>query len=200
MNLPSKKIGAGDINLEDIELFSAREELTRRGIYYIAGQIEEDSLIDMHQDILLKHLNPKWNDDIQIIVNSPGGLASEGWALIDLLDWIKMDVRTVAIGCCASMASMLASAGTPGKRIIAANTSLMIHGCSWGSFGRKADIAAVSQEMEREHEREIKFWIKNSKYSNRDEIEKYFLHGKNDQYFSAEEALEHGLFDHIAGK
>jgi ATP-dependent protease ClpP protease subunit len=83
--------------------WSPSSELKKKGIYYITGEIGFNSLLDIHQDILLKHMDPKWTDDIQLIINSYGGYVAEGYSLIDLLDWVRMDVRTIAIGFCGSM-------------------------------------------------------------------------------------------------
>ena len=172
-------------------------ELKRKGIYYITGEINSSSLVDIQQDILLKHLDPSWNDDIQLIINSVGGSVAEGYALIDLLEWVKMDVRTTAIGFCASMGTCIACSGTKGKRIITPNTSIMIHGTICGVEGNYNQIAAVSREMLRDHERDIKFWMKHSKYKKKVDIEKHFLHGKYDIYMEPEEAIKHGIFDGI---
>lgn len=173
--------------------------LFSRGIYYITGMIDEDSLLLIHQDVLLKHLDPTWTDDIQLIINSPGGLVSEGHALIDLLDWVNMDVRTVGMGECASMATMLLCSGTHGKRVVTPNASLMIHGAKWEAVGSKYDIAVVSQEMNKLHQKDVEFWMQHSIYKTPEDIEKYFLHGKNDVYLSPEEALAHGIVDGIVG-
>ena len=204
--MPSKKDNFDDDFFDDKldsgpnNDFYSSNELTKKGIYYIYGEIETCSLLSIHQDILLKHMDPKWNDDVQIIVNSFGGCAAEGFSLIDLLNWVRMDVRTVAIGFCGSMGACVACCGTPGKRFVTKNASIMIHGASWGADGNVHQIATVTKEMQREHERHVDFWLRHSKYSKREDIEKYFLHGRNDEYMSAEEAIRHGIFDGICGE
>ena len=92
-------------------------ELRKKGIYYITGEIEDESLVEIHQDIVLKHLDPKWKDDIQVIVNTVGGYCPETWGLVDLLDYVRMDVRTVGLGECCSAGAVLLASGTPGKRV-----------------------------------------------------------------------------------
>lgn len=179
---------------------NASDKLQQQGIYYITGQIDTNSLLEIQQDILLKHMTPSWNQDIQLIINSVGGSIPEGNAFIDLLDWIRMDVRTVAMGWCASMGACLACCGTPGKRLVSPSASIMIHGAQWGIWGTRHDIAVIAKEMEREHLREIAFWIKHSKYKTQEEIEKHFLHGTYDVFMSAQEALQHGIFDGIIGQ
>lgn len=171
--------------------------LKNKGIYYITGGIFEDSLLEIHQDILLKHLDPTWNDDIQIIVNSVGGYSSEGWAFIDLLDWIKMDIRTVGLGDCSSLGAMILASGTPGKRQGSKNLSVMIHGAWIGDLsGNINQLVAQMKSVQDEHNRMIRFWIERSKYKNEEQIKKEFLTGV-DQYFTAQEALSHGIIDNI---
>lgn len=173
------------------------QELKDRGIYYITGQISENSLLEIHQDVLLKHLDPHWKDDIQLIINSPGGMMNEMNTLIDLLDWVRMDIHTTAIGEVASAGACLACCGTKGKRVITPNTTVMIHGPMVEVGGNKGQIVSETNEMKRVHNRMVQFWIKHSKYKTEKQIEKHFLHGKYDVFMDAEEAVKHGIFDHI---
>lgn len=172
------------------------EELHKKGIYYISGGIDPGSLLDIQQDIILKQMNPEWKDDIQVIVNSYGGDVAECWALIDLLDWIRMDVRTIAMGYCASAGACIACCGTHGKRIISPNTTIMIHGAKTGAYGDVRQIMSVSKDLQDEHQKDIRFWLKHSKYKRKDKVEEVFLKGP-DQFFTAEEALKHGIIDII---
>jgi len=177
-------------------LSSSSEELKERGVYYVSGEIEEGSLREIQEDMLLKHLDPEWTDDVTIIVNSVGGSVPETWALIDLMDWVRFDVRTTGLGLCASAGACILAAGTQGKRIAAQNCSIMIHGMSDVLFGNAQQIVAQQKYVKDEHEKDIQFWIKHSKYTNREEIEQYFLQGL-DVYLTAKEALEHGVVDYI---
>jgi len=195
----SKKRSHSDY-LDDSFYTDPKEELTKKGIYYITDMIETDSLLAIQQDVLLKHLDPKWEEDIQIMVNSCGGSVPEMWALIDLLQWIRMDVCTTGLGDCASAGACLLSCGTPGKRLCAPNTSIMVHGAQLFMFGRndRKGLASISKMMEDEHEKDIKFWIKHSKYTTKKQIEEKFLNGE-DHWFTAMEALKHGLVDEVVG-
>ena len=183
---------------DDDKLFyeDPSEELCKKGIYYISGGIDSGSLLGIQQDIMLKQMNPKWKDEIQIIVNSYGGDVAECWALIDLLDWVKMDVRTIAMGYCASAGACIACCGTYGKRVISPNTTIMIHGAKTGAYGDVRQIMSVSKDLQDEHQKDIKFWLKHSKYKRKDKVEEVFLKGP-DQFFTAEEALKHGIVDVI---
>ena len=176
---------------------SLKEKLRDKGIYYITGEISGGSLLEMHQDILLKHLDPKWTDEIQIIVNSVGGEVAEGWALIDLLDWVRMPIRTTAMGYCASLGAMLAACGTKGKRSITRNTAMMVHGAHLDAIGGTyQQIAATTKEMLQEYERAILFWQEHSKYGSPEQVKKIFLNGV-DQSYTPEECLSHGICDNL---
>lgn len=174
--------------------------LQQLGVYYIFGSIEEGSLKPIHQNVLLKHLSgPKsWKGDLVFIINSGGGSVDETNALLDLLSNIRMDVRTVGLGTCASAAACLLAAGTHGKRTIGATTKVMIHCYSWGTYGKHHDLVAVRHIQNSFYDDEVKFWIKHSKYKTKKDVEKYLLK-KEDVWLTAKEALKHGIVDHIGG-
>ena len=172
--------------------------LREKGIYYITGVIESDSLMEIHQDILSKHLDSRWNNDIQIIVNSIGGEVCEMWSLIDLLDWVRMDVRTIGMGCCASAGACLLACGTKGKRVASKNLTVMIHK-AWSIVDGKYDeLVSRMKDMHIENKRHLDFWIEHSKYKNIKEVETYLLQS-TDNYLTATEVLDHGIVDSIAG-
>lgn len=184
---------------EEFDLFPSESEdmLRDLGIYYITGEISTDDLKDIHQDIIAKDLAPYWNKDVQLIVNSIGGEISEGWMLVDLLDCIRMDVRTVGMGEICSLGTMLVAAGTRGKRVVSASCSLMIHGFSMGMEGNRQQLIDTFGFVEREHEREIEFWVQRSNLK-REDVSKLFLDGR-DHYFTPKEALQLGIIDEIVG-
>ena len=173
-----------------------KDKLYEKGIYYITGEIESNSLLEIHQDILLKHLDPEWKDDIQFIINSVGGDSAEGWALIDLLDWIKMDVQTTGLGICASLGAMLLAAGTIGKRRVGKNASVMVHGASTGfGGGNYQQLVTLTEDMKQELHRGIEFWTGHTKLSE-DEVKKTFLDGA-DHYIVPNDAVVYGIVDFI---
>lgn len=187
-------------DVSDLVSDPASDKLREKGIYYISGEIETGSLLDIQQDILLKHLDASWEDDIQLIINSCGGDCSEAWALVDLLDWIKMDVHTTGLGTCASMGAILLAAGTPGKRIAGKNTSIMVHGAFMtGIDGNYQELIAATIDMQQEFNRAIRFWKEHSSCKTDDEVKKLFLNGF-DHHYTPEEALKYGLIDHITGQ
>jgi len=175
----------------------AEDALRNAGIYYITGEIDTDSLLAIHQDILAKHIDPSWrNREIQLVINSIGGEVSEGWMFLDLLDFVRMDVRTVGMGEICSLGTMLVAGGTKGKRVVSPNCSLMVHGFSMSMHGTRQRLLDTMGFVEREHEREAEFWVKQSKLKRAD-VEKLFLDGR-DHYFTPREALKIGIVDEIS--
>lgn len=169
------------------------------GVYYITGEIDDGDLTWLNEELLLKNMVPDWNDDIQLIINSPGGLLREGWPLIDLMDWISMDIRTVGIGEVCSLAVMLVAAGTPGMRMVTPNTSIMVHGFSGSAEGNYNDICATMKGLKDEQRRVLNFWKKHSKYKTDKDIRENLLKG-TDIWLTPAEAVEHGIIDGIAGR
>jgi ATP-dependent Clp protease protease subunit len=172
--------------------------LRKAGVYYIYGPINEGSLQSIHRNVLLKHLAgpANWNSDLVFIINSPGGLIDETNGLLDLLSNIRMDIRTVGLGTCASAGAQLLAAGTKGKRLIGESTQVMIHCYSWGSQGKHHELVASRHAQDHLYDQEVKFWIKHSKYKTKKDVEKYLLK-KEDVWLTAKEALKHGIVDHI---
>lgn len=76
---------------------------------------------------LLKLDAIKSNKDIIFYINSPGGSVSDGMAIYDAMQIVKSDVKTICLGRCSSMAAILLSGGTKGKRYITPNSEVMIH-------------------------------------------------------------------------
>ena len=187
----------GYIQLVNVGSSDDEDPLFKKGIYYIVGEVESGLLTSIQKDILLKHLDPQWNGDIQLFINTPGGDVAATWALVDLLDWIRMDVRTIGLGECYSAGACLLACGTKGKRFCSKNSSIMIHGASWhGLGGNRTEVLADLKNVDNEHNKDIQFWMKHSKYKTRKAIESKFLDGK-DHYMTTEEALSHGIIDEV---
>lgn len=175
--------------------------LEEQGIYYITGPIFDGNLNHLHQDILIKHLNPSWNKEIHLIVNSPGGDSSDGWALIDLLDYVRMDIRTTGMGECASLGAMLIASGTPGKRCATQNCTLMVHEIQLymgETIMNRTQFSEMEKVLVKEHQRILNFWLKRSNLKTQQQVQKQLL-GPLDHYLMPDEALKIGIIDSILG-
>ena len=186
---------------QQINLLTTEPEsiLRTMGIYYITGEITTDSLKTIQQDILLKHLTgPKvWDQEIQLIINSGGGLTDEAYALLDLIQNIRMDVRTVGLGTCGSAAAILLAAGTKGKRTVGPSTTIMVHRYSWGTYDKHHELVAHRSIEDEIHNQMVNFWTTHSKYKTKKDVEKHLLKTV-DNWMTPQMAIDHGIIDKIS--
>ena len=127
------------------------------------------------------------------VANSPGGSVTAGLGILDTMNFIKCDVSTICIGECASMAAVLLSSGTKGKRFVLPNSMVLIHQPLGGAQGQQTEIAIVADFMLKTRKRLNKILSENTGQS----IEKIQLDTERDNYMTAEEAKEYGLVDEI---
>ncbi len=131
--------------------------------------------------------------DINLYINSPGGVVSAGLAIYDTMQYVKCDVATTCVGMAASMGAVLLTGGTKGKRNLLPNARVMIHQPLGGVQGQASDIEIEAQEIIR---------IKNlltgiiAKHSDQDQ-EKVIEDSDRNKWMSAEQALDYGLVDNI---
>ena len=131
--------------------------------------------------------------EISLYINSPGGSVTAGLGILDTMNFIKCDVSTICIGECASMAAVLLSAGTPGKRICLPNSMVLIHQPSGGAQGQQTEIAIVADFMLKTRQRLNKILADNTGQS----LETIQQDTERDNYMTAEEAKAYGLVDEI---
>ena len=133
--------------------------------------------------------------EILFYINSPGGLVTAGLSIYDTMNFIKCDVRTVALGQVCSMGSLLAQAGTPGKRMMLPNCRHMVHQPSGGYSGQVTDILIHAKEIEK---------MKTQIYVNHNSKGKTFKQMaaamERDNFMSAQESIDFGLADEIVVK
>jgi ATP-dependent Clp protease protease subunit len=134
--------------------------------------------------------------DIALYINSPGGSISAGMAVYDTMQYIKNDVATIAMGMAASMGQFLLCAGTPGKRYSLPHARIMMHQLSGGIGGTAADIAIQAESMlhiKQVMNERIAFHSGHTP----EEIER---DSDRDRWFTADQAKEYGLVDHVITK
>ena len=91
--------------------------------------------------------------DINIYINSPGGMVTAGLAILDTMNYVKPDISTICVGLAASMGAVLLSAGTKGKRYALPNAEIMIHQPLGGAQGQASDIKIQADWMMKTKER-----------------------------------------------
>jgi ATP-dependent Clp protease protease subunit len=143
------------------------------------------------QMFFLQMEDPK--KDIQVYINSPGGVVTGGMAIYDTMNFLQCDVATYCIGQAASMATVLLAAGTKGKRFALPNSRVMIHQPSGGAGGQAADIAIAAKEILR-WRRTLNEVIAKHTGKTAGQVEK---DSDRDYYMSATEAKAYGIVDHV---
>ena len=134
--------------------------------------------------------------DINIYINSPGGMVTAGLAIYDTMQLVKPDVSTICVGLAASMGAFLLAAGAKGKRYALPNAEVMIHQPLGGVQGQASDIKINADHMMRVKERLNKILAENTG-QNLKTIEK---DTDRDNYMTAEEAAGYGLVDKVIDK
>ena len=143
------------------------------------------------QLLLLSAEDPR--SDISLYINSPGGSVSAGLAIYDTMRLIPNDVSTLAMGLAGSMAQFLLCAGTAGKRFSLPHAQVLMHQGSAGFGGTAADVEIYSAQLERTGALMIRLIAEHTgQPPSRVEQD-----SRRDRWFSAAEALEYGMIDHI---
>jgi len=131
--------------------------------------------------------------DINIYVNSPGGVVTAGLAIYDTMQYLKCPITTICIGQAASMGAMLLAAGSKGKRYALPNARIMIHQPLGGAQGQATDIEIQTKEIMRVKKLLNEILAKHTGQP----LTKIEKDTDRDFYMSAQEALEYGIVDEV---
>lgn len=144
------------------------------------------------QLLFLRAEDPK--KDVNIYINSPGGLITSGLAIYDTMRFMGFDINTYCLGQAASMSALLLAAGTKGKRFALPNSRIMLHQPEGGIYGTSADILRQAREVEELKE------ICAGAYAELtgNPLERILRDTERDFYMNPQQALEYGLIDKIA--
>jgi ATP-dependent Clp protease, protease subunit len=130
---------------------------------------------------------------ITMYINSPGGVITSMWSIIDTMNLIKADVHTVCVGIAASAASLTLAAGTKGHRYILPHAKVMIHQPSGGAQGQATDMELAVTEIRKTKHLLNEFLAEKTGQP----LEKIQKDMERDYYMSATESLEYGIVDKI---
>ena len=166
--------------------------LLKERIIFLTGQVEDHMAnLIVAQMLFLEAENPE--KDIQLYINSPGGVITAGMSISDTMQFIKPDVSTICMGQACSMGAFLLTAGTKGKRFCLPNSRVMIHQPLGGYQGQATDIELHAQEILKVKSRMNELMAQHTGKS----IEEISRDTERDRFLSANEAKEYGLVDHI---
>lgn len=177
--------------------FDIYSRLLKERIVMLNGPVEDHmSNLVVAQLLFLESENP--DKDINLFINSPGGVITAGMAIYDTMQFIRPNVCTYVMGQACSMGSLLATAGAPGKRYMLPYARHMIHQPSGGARGMQSDIEIQYKEITKMKHMLTELYVKhNSKGKTYEDFERDM---DRDTFMSAEEALEYGLIDKIIEK
>ena len=133
--------------------------------------------------------------DISLYISSPGGVVSAGLAIYDTMQLISPDVSTICLGMAASMATLLLSGGTKGKRYALPNSTIHMHQPLGGAQGQASDIEIAAREIIRLQEKLRTMLADNTGQP----YDKIAVDTDRDYYLTADQAAEYGLIDEILG-
>jgi len=177
------------MNVASMDVFS---RLMMDRIIFLGATIDDDvANILQAQLLFLDSSDP--NKDIQIYLNSPGGVVQSGLGIYDTMQWITSDVSTICTGMAASMAAVILAAGAKGKRSALKHSRVMIHQPAGGMQGQSTDMEIAVKEL-------IK--LKNELYCILSEhtgkpFETIEKDSDRDYWMTATEAKEYGLIDEV---
>jgi len=172
--------------------FDIYSRLLKERIIFLGTGIDDyvSSLV-IAQLLFLEADDPK--KDIYMYINSPGGVITSGMGIIDTMNYIKPDIATICVGQAASMAAVILSAGSKGKRSALENSRIMIHQPLGGVQGQATDIEIHTKEILFLKER-----LNNILSQNTGKKVKTIENDTNrDNFMSSEEAIKYGIIDQI---
>ena len=179
---------APGMNLGD----SVYERLLRERIIFLGSQVDDEIANKLCAQILLLSAEDPTRD-ISLYINSPGGSVTAGMAIYDTMKYDPCDIRTYAMGLAASMGQFLLTAGTKGKRFALPHARILMHQPSAGVGGTASDIAIQAEQFALTKKEMAELIAEHSGQS----FEQISKDSDRDRWFTAQEALDHGLVDHV---
>jgi len=166
--------------------------LLKERVIFLVGPVDDYMAnVIVAQLLFLEADNPE--KDINLYINSPGGVVTAGMAIYDTIQFIKPDVSTICVGQAASMGSLLLAAGAKGKRYALPNSRVMIHQPHGGAQGQASDIDIQAREILKMRERLNEILAAHTGQP----IDQIAKDTDRDNFKSAEEARAYGLVDEV---
>jgi len=174
--------------------FDIYSRLLRERVVFVGTAIDDDiANLVVAQLLHLEAEDPE--KDIQLYINSPGGVVYSGLAIYDTMRFIKPDVATTVCGIAMSMGSLLLAGGAKGKRSALPNSRILIHQPHGGFQGQATDIQIHAKESLALRRRMEEIYAEHTGRP----VEEISDALERDRFFTPEEALEYGMIDVITG-
>lgn len=185
-------------NSEGERTYDVYSRLLEDRIVFLGTEIDESVANSIIAQLLLLDQRDS-HSDICLYINSPGGSVTSGLAIIDTINYLHCDVRTVCLGMAASMGAVLLSAGKKGKRTALPNCHVMIH--QPRQHGSPGVQTVTEQEIDYKLSRAMKRQLNEILAKNTGKTYKQVHKDcENDKWFNAKSALEYGIIDEIIFK
>jgi len=166
--------------------------LLKERVIFIVGPIEDHSAnLIVAQLLYLESENP--DKDINVYINSPGGVVTAGMAIYDTMQFVKPDVATMCVGQAASMGALLLAAGAAGKRYALPHSRVMIHQPLGGFQGQASDIDIHAREILKMKDKLNRIL----QHHTGQPLETIETDTDRDKFLGADEAREYGLIDEV---
>ncbi|KKS69443.1 MAG: ATP-dependent Clp protease proteolytic subunit [Parcubacteria group bacterium GW2011_GWA1_42_7] len=166
--------------------------LLKDRIIFLGGPISDEVANAVIAQLLFLESQDQ-KKDIQLYINSPGGVVTSGMAIYDTMQYVKPDVSTICIGMAASMGAVLLSGGAAGKRHILPNSEVLLHQVMGGAQGQAVDIDIAARQIIRVKDKLNQILAKHTGQ----DIKRIEKDTDRDFFMSAEEAKAYGVVDKI---
>lgn len=177
-----------EMRMTQMDIFS---RLLRDRILWIAGPVNDQMSTVVQAQLMF--LENTGKDDITMHIDSPGGSVKSGLSMVDVMEYINCDIRTVNTGMAASMGSVLLGAGTKGKRASLRHSRTMLHQSSGGFSGNIQDAEVDWKEWQKVNK---ELFVLLGEYCGK-KPEKVAKDATRDFWLNADEALKYGIIDEV---
>jgi ATP-dependent Clp protease protease subunit len=171
------------------------EMLLENRVIFLVGEINHVSAARVYMQMLYLQSQKK-DQDINLYINSPGGVVDDTLAIYDVMKFLSCDVATYCIGRAESGGAVAFMAGTKGKRYILPNAKVMIHQPFGGVYGQAADIEIQAEEILKTKDNLIRVMAKCTGQP----YDRVQEDSERDRFFDAKQAVAYGICDEILGE
>src|SRR5437763_2679133 len=192
MAMPGPPGGPGYNRYREMTL---EEMLLENRVIFLVGEINHVSAARVYMQMLYLQ-SVKRDQDINLYINSPGGVVDDTLAIYDVMKFLACDVATYCIGRAESGGAVVFMAGRKGKRYILPNAKVMIHQPFGGVYGQTADIEIQAEEILKTKNNLISVMAKCTGQT----FDKVKEDSERDRFFGAQEAVAYGICDEVIGE
>jgi ATP-dependent Clp protease protease subunit len=176
------------MNVTVMDVFS---RLMAERIIWVAGEVEDNMATIVQAQLMF--LDSLDNNDITMHIDSPGGSVKAGLSMVNVMEYIKSDIRTICTGMAASMGSVLLGAGKKGKRGSLKDSEIMLHQSSGHAYGNIQDAEITMNWWKRKNERLFELL---ADYCGKS-VKQVMKDATRDFWLSADEAVAYGIIDEV---